>query len=235
MSGKPRRARLEAGASRRHAPVRGAAVLAVAALLLAGCGSADSAGSPPPVPEPDTTYSGVLSAAQAPAPEGFVPLNIEGVRINAPEGWEVDQGGGQLCMRPPGQSECGYGAIEVRPRAAERDPDTWPKKGDAFHKDDGWAADTSKCRSLTTAAAGDVGVRGAELNLIGDGLTTHADGLKSHYSTWMVTCENDDTFEVRLWFLPQSDVVVYAWSVDQQYEGVYLAVAESMDVTEYNN
>ncbi|TDQ53598.1 hypothetical protein [Actinorugispora endophytica] len=235
MSGKPGRARFEVGTPTRRAPVRAAAALAAVALLAAGCGGSDQASEIPSAPEPDTTYGGVVPAAQAPAPEGFTPFEIEGVRINAPEGWEVDQADGRLCMRPPGQSECGYGAIEVLPKAAERNPGNWPKKGDAFHQDGGWAADTSKCRSLNTAAAGDVGVVSAELALVGDGLTTHADGLKSHYSTWTVTCENNDTFEVRLWFLPQSDVAVYAWSVDQQYEGVYLAVAESMDVTEYNS
>ncbi len=48
-----------------------------------------------------------------------------------------------------------------------------------------------------------------------------------------MTCENDDTFEVRLWFLPESDVLVYVWSVDQRYDSLYLTIAESMDVTEY--
>ncbi|MEY9213628.1 hypothetical protein [Thermobifida halotolerans] len=233
MSGIPSRARFEA--PRRRPSVRAAAALAVASLAVTGCGGDSGSASTelPPVPEPEATYGGVLAAAEAPAPGGFTPLNIEGVKINAPEGWEVDQGDGVLCMRPPGQSACGYGAIEVRPKAAERHPENWPKKDSDFHKDDGWAADPTACRSLSTAEAGDVGIRESKLHLVGDGLTTHADGLKSHYSTWQVTCENDDVFEVRMWFLPESDVLVYAWSVDQRYDSLYLTVAESMDVTEY--
>ena len=38
---------------------------------------------------------------------------------------------------------------------------------------------------------------------------------------------------MRLWFLPESDVLVYVWSVDQRYDSLYLTIAESMDVTEY--
>jgi len=233
MSGIPSRSRFEA--PRRRLPVRLMAALAAGALAMTGCSDdSDSASSErPPVPEPEATYGGVLEAAEAPAPAGFTQLNIEGVKINAPQGWEVDHGEGMLCMRPPGQDTCGYGAVEVRPKAAQRHPDNWPKRDSSFHKDDGWAADPTTCRSLTTAEAGNVGIKESTLHLIGDGLTTHADGLKSHYSTWKVTCENDDTFEVRLWFLPESDVLVYVWSVDQRYDSLYLTIAESMDVTEY--
>ncbi|GLU46685.1 hypothetical protein [Nocardiopsis ansamitocini] len=234
MLGTPRRSRFRPQGRRTgtHSTVAAAAAAATV-LLVAGCGGGGDVPTGA-VPEPDATYGGLLPAAQAPAPEGFSSQNIEGVVIDAPEGWEVDQGDGQLCMRPPGQSDCGYGAIQVRPKAAERDSANWPKKGDAFNKDDGWAADTSACRSPNTAAAGEVGIKEARHQVVGNGLTTHADGLKSHYSVWSVTCDNDETFEVRMWFLPTSDVLVYAWSIDQRYEPVYLQVAESMDVTEYN-
>ncbi|GAB3208009.1 hypothetical protein GCM10027294_16920 [Marinactinospora endophytica] len=207
--------------------------LALLALLATGCGSGDEGAtlaSTEGGPTPEETYAGAVPAAQAPAPEGYDPVEIEGIRINAPRGWQVDQGDGQLCMRPPEQDSCGYGAVQVIPHVSQRDPASWPKKNDAFNKKDGWAADPSACRSLATAEAGDVGIKDAEHRA---DFTTHADGLKSNFSTWEVTCDNGDTFGVKLWFLPVSDVAVYAWSVDARYEDVYLEIAKSMDITEY--
>ncbi|GAA3750847.1 hypothetical protein GCM10022205_42440 [Spinactinospora alkalitolerans] len=216
---------------------RGLGAAAIAALVpaAAACGGADgTAAAPEGGPSPDSTYGGAMPAAQAPAPEGFTPVEIEGIKINAPEGWEVDDADGRLCMRPPGQAACAYGSLQVLPHVAERDPDKWPKKGDAFDKKNGWASDPTACRSLNTAEAGDVKVKEAEQQTLPDPFTTHADGLKSHHSAWTVTCENNDTFEVRLWFLPTSDVAVYVWSVDARYAAVYDEIATSMDVTEYN-
>ncbi|WP_159943032.1 MULTISPECIES: hypothetical protein [unclassified Nocardiopsis] len=177
--------------------------------------------------------SGILPAAEPPAPEEFNTQSIEGVSLTVPEDWKVQSEGGKLCVSPPGQAACAYGSVQLLPHAAERDPDNWPAKDDAFNKDDGWAADTGSCRSLNTSASGGIGVEGAELAV--SDFTEHADGLKSHHSVWRVTCVNDDTFEVRMWFLPVSDVLLYVWSADSQYSAVYDEIALSMDTTEYQS
>ncbi|WP_046468108.1 hypothetical protein [Allosalinactinospora lopnorensis] len=223
MSGTTGRARFTAGT-----PAFGAA--AFAALVLAGCGGGGGNG-------PDPAYSEAVPAAKPPAPDDLVAVDIAGVKIGAPEDWEVDKENNQLCLRPPGQNECGYGAVQVLPKAAKNDPKNWPKKGAAFDKPNGWASTPNECRSLNTTGENGVGVENAEQVQVGDeqGLATHADGLKSHHRAWEVTCENGDTFEVLLWYLPQSDVAVYAGSVDSQYRTTYDEIAESMDVTEYNS
>ncbi|NYI95794.1 hypothetical protein HNR12_002071 [Streptomonospora nanhaiensis] len=219
------------GSVRSSAAAAGAAVAALVLLTACGGGSGGSGGGP----EPESSYSAVVAAAEPPPAEGFTPVEVEGIKINAPKNWSVDNTGGTLCMRPPGQDGCGYGAIQVLPHVAENDPNKWPRK--QYDAANGWASTPDKCRSLTTAAAADVGVAGAEKVPVDDpqGLAQHADGLKSHHRVWEVTCQNDDTFEVRLWFLPQSDVAVYVWSVDAQYSTLYDEVAASMDVTAYND
>ncbi|GAA3758050.1 hypothetical protein [Salinactinospora qingdaonensis] len=227
MSGMPSRSRFKA-------PRLGFAAVALAALA-AGCsgsGAADAFSSEGG-PSPQQTYDGVVAAAKAPGPEGFVPTEIEGVKINAPEGWQVDDSGDSLCMRPPGQQNCDFGAVQVFPHAAQRHPANWPKKDDAFNQDNGWAAQPNACRSAGTARAGNVAVTASTQTT--QGFTTHADGLKSHHSVWQVECENGDTFEVRMWFLPKSDVVVYVWAVDPRYAEYYDQIAASMDVTAYNS
>ncbi|MFC7327770.1 hypothetical protein [Marinactinospora rubrisoli] len=227
MSGTP-------GRSRFKAFTPGLAALAAMLLAVTGCGgdSVDTAALEGG-PSPDATYGGAVPAVEAPAADELAPTDIEGVEIGVPDGWEASEADGMLCIRPPGQDECGYGAVQVRPHAAQRDDDNWPKRGDAFNQDDGWAARPDACRSLSTAEAGDVGIASATQDVAD--FTEHADGLKSHHSVWTVTCENDETFEVRLWFLPKSDVAVYVWSVDAQYAAVYDQIAASMDVTAYND
>ncbi|MBB4933665.1 hypothetical protein F4561_004485 [Lipingzhangella halophila] len=209
--------------------LRGAAFAALM-LIASGCGGGSGGDGP------EETYSGAVPAVEPSAPDDLVPVEVAGVKIGAPEDWEVDKDGG-LCMRPPNQDECGYGAIQVWPKAAENNPKKWPKKDAAYNKPDGWATEPTECRSLSTVDDTSVGVKEARQEDAGDeeGLVQHADGLKSHHRKWIVTCENDDTFEVRLWYLPQSDVAVYAGAVDARYSATYDAVAESMDVTEYNS
>ncbi len=224
MSGTTGRARSTTGTS----ILVGAAAVALA-FVASGCGG--SGGD-----SPDESYSGAVPGVDPPQPENLVTENVAGVKIGVPEGWEVDREGG-LCMRPPGQDECGYGAIEVWPSAAENNPQDWPKKDTAYNKPDGWATVPNECRSLNTTGEADVGIKDARQEEVGDadGLVEHADGLKSHHRKWIVTCENDDTFEVRLWYLPDSDVAVYAGAVDAQYSSTYDAVAESMNISEYNS
>lgn len=225
MSGTTGRARFATSTS-----ALGGATFVALMLLVSGCGS-DFGGD-----GPEETYSGAVPAAEPPAPDNLTTVNVAGVKIGAPEGWEVDKEGG-LCMRPPGQDQCGFGAIQVWPKAAENNPEDWPKKGNAYNKPNGWATFPNECRSLNTTGDEGVGVTDARQEDVGDeqGLVEHADGLKSHHRKWIVTCENNDTFEVRLWYLPKSDVAVYAGAVDPQYSTTYDAVAESMDVTEYNS
>ncbi|WP_345558901.1 hypothetical protein [Streptomonospora halophila] len=216
--------------SRRSRTVAAAAAAALA-LLASGCGGG-SGGSA--APSPDSTYSAVVAAAEPPSTAaGFSTVEIQGIRIGAPKNWSIDKTGGQLCMRPPGQDSCGYGAVKVIPHVAENDPNKWPKK--QYNNPDGWASDPASCRSLGTAASGGTGVTGAEQVDVDNpqGLTQHADGLKSHHRVWEVTCQNGDTFEVRLWFLPQSDIAVYAWSVDTRYSTLYDKIAESMNTDDY--
>lgn len=203
-----------------------AAAFAVVLLAATACG-----GEAATAPTPDSTYGGAVAAAEAPAPKGYRPAEIEGVKINVPEDWETEDKDGRLCMRPPGEDTCGFGSVEVLPHVAKNDPAKWPKKGNAFNKDEGWASAPGKCRSPGTLESGDVGVEKAKQET--GGFTTHADGLKSHHSVWTVTCANDDVFEVRLWFLPQSDVAVYVQSVDTRFTKVYDAIAKSMDISAY--
>lgn len=177
--------------------------------------------------------SGILPAGEAPAPEEFTTESIEGVSIQVPEGWQTQSEDGVLCVSPPGQEACAYGSVQLFPHAVERHPQEWPGKGEAFNKDEGWAADTGSCRSLNAASSGGIGVEGAEM--ADPAFTDHADGLTSHHSVWEVTCVNGDTFEVRMWFLPVSDVLLYVWSADSQYSSVYDEIALSMDTSEYES
>lgn len=194
----------------------------------AACGGGGAAADPP---TPESTYGGAVAAAEAPAPEGYEAARIEGVQINVPNDWKTEKADHRLCMRPPDQDGCGYGSLQVLPHAAKRDPAKWPKKGDAFRKKNGWASSPESCRSPGTFESGDIGIKSARKDT-GD-FTTHADGLKSNHTVWTVTCENGDTFEVRLWFLPVSDVVVYVPSADARYTKIYDEIAKSMDVSEY--
>jgi hypothetical protein len=88
-----------------------------------------------------------------------------------------------------------------------------------------------RCRSAESAGEGRERIE--DSNLSSEGFTDHADGRTSHASVWEVTCRNGEAFEVRLWYLPQSDVAAYVWSVDPQYDEVYDAIAASMDVDDY--
>ncbi|MBQ1084196.1 hypothetical protein [Nocardiopsis sp. B62] len=210
---------------------RVAAVAATALLALTACGSEDAPGEL----ELQRGESGMMPAIEPPGPEGFENADVMGVRIDTPDEWDVQNDGSELCMTPPGQSSCAYGSIQLVPKQADKHPQSWPKKDESFNDDDGWADDTGSCRSLNTAASGNIGVADASLETGAGSVFEHADGRKSHYSIWSVTCDNDDTFEVRMWFLPESDVLLYVWSVDAQYSAVYDEIAESMDTTEYRN
>ncbi|MBB6170387.1 hypothetical protein HNR23_000447 [Nocardiopsis mwathae] len=219
----------------RSFPALAAAVTALT-LVVAGCGGGDAPeeNGEASGPQPDETYSGVVAAAEAPAPDGFTAETFEKIRIDVPDGWATEESGDMLCMRPPGESECGYGSIQVLPKVAKNDPNKWPTKGTAYNKDGGWASETGTCRSLNTWEDGDVEAKQAKLqSWDGDGTVKLADDLKANHRVWTVTCENGDTFEVRLWLLPTSDVAVYAWSVDAQYAAVYDKVAESMNTEKY--
>lgn len=207
---------------------RAVAVAAAALLTLGACGSAG-----PEEIELERGESGMMPAIEPPGPEGFDSVEVGGVAIDAPDDWEVQSEGGQLCLTPPGQSACAYGSVRLVPKQAAGHPQSWPKKDDAFYDDNGWADDTSSCRSLNTAASGNIGVDGSTLTSGHGNVFEHADGLKSHHSIWNVTCANNDTFEVRMWFLPESDVLLYVWSVDAQYSALYDEIAASMDTTEY--
>ncbi|MBR8744812.1 hypothetical protein [Nocardiopsis sp. MG754419] len=209
---------------------RAAAVATMALLTLGACGS----GSPEEV-ELERGESGMMPAIDPPGPEGYEAVEVAGVSIEAPEDWEIQNEGGRACLTPPGQSACAYGSVELVPRQAAGHPDGWPKKDDAFHDDNGWADDTDGCRSLNTAASGNIGVESADLASETGNVFEHADGLKSHHSIWDVTCANGDSFEVRMWFLPESDVLLYVWSVDAQYDALYDEIAASMDTTEYRS
>lgn len=212
-------------------PARGGRVVAVAAaalLVLSAC-SGESSGEI----ELERGESGMMPAIEPPGPEGFDNAEVAGVKIDTPEDWDVQNEGGQLCMTPPGQSACAYGSVQLIPKQAESHPQSWPKKDDAFYEDDGWADNTDSCRSLNTAASGNIGVDSASLTTGHGNVFEHADTLKSHHSVWTVTCDNNDTFEVRMWFLPESDVLLYVWSADAQYSAVYDEIAASMDTTEY--
>ncbi|WP_017570108.1 hypothetical protein [Nocardiopsis halotolerans] len=207
-----------------------AATAAGALLLLTACSGGGGGGEAELV----LGESGVLPGAEAPAPENFATESIEGVSIKVPEGWQTQQQDGALCVSPPGEATCAYGSIRLVPHAAERHPENWPAEGEAYKQDDGWAHNPDTCRSLNAAASGGIGVETSEMTLT-NAFTDHADGLTSHHVVWGVTCANGDTFEVRMWFLPISDVMLYVWSADPQYSSVYDEIAVSMDTTEYQS
>ncbi|MBB6120765.1 hypothetical protein [Nocardiopsis algeriensis] len=216
------------GGRARGVRAAGAAAATASLLALAACSGGGSEGAEITL---ERGESGVMPGIEPPDPGEYAAQEIEGVSIEVPEGWQVQNEGGTLCVSPPGQDACGYGSVQLTPQASTRNPGEWPKKGDAFNKEDGWGADTGSCRSLNTAASGGIGVSGADLKVAD--FTQHADGLKSHHSVWEVTCANDDRFEVRMWFLPISDVLLYVWSVDSQYSAVYDEIALSMDTSGY--
>ena len=173
----------------------GVGAAAAAVLLTAGaCGQAEEI-------ELERGEGGMMPPVAPPEPEGFDTVEISGVSIEIPDGWEAQEENDSLCVTPPGQSDCAYGAIQLIPEAADRHPDDWPSKGDAFFDDDGWAGDTDSCRSLNTASSGNIGV----------------------------------SDEVRMWFLPISDILLYVWSVDAQYDQVYDEIAQSMDTTDHRD
>ena len=211
------------------ARVGAGAAVAVAVLALSAC----SGGSEGGAAELERGESGVMPALERPGPEGFTNTEIEGVTIDVPDDWETQTEGGSLCMTPPGQPACAYGSVRLAPHAAQGHPQDWPSRGEAFHDDNGWADNTDQCRSLNTAASGDIGVDSATITY--QDVFEHADGLKSNHTLWNVTCVNDDAFEVRMWFLPISDVLLYVWSADSQYDAVYDQIAASMDTSGYQD
>lgn len=200
------------------------ALLALGALTLialVGCGAQEGALAP----VPDESYEGVLPAsAQDPLADAEA-ATIEGIAVQVPASWSSSDHEGALCIQPPGRDGCRYGALLVYPHAAERQGNNWPS--DHFDRDNGWAAGQRQCR----AEGADGGVSGAQLET--QDFTDHADGLTSHHSVWQVNCENGDGFEVRLWYLPESDVAVYAWAVDPGHAEAYDEIARSMDTGEY--
>lgn len=203
------------------------AAVAAGVLVLSACGGgADGV-------ELERGESGVLPAVEPPESEDSEAVDVEGVTVEVPEGWEVEDEDGALCLTPPGQSACGFGSVRLEPHSADRHPDGWPLADESFHEDDGWADDTGSCRSLNSAESGNIGVEDATRSHTD--VFEHADALKSHHTVWDVTCVNDDTFEVRMWFLPESDVLLYVWSADAQYDEVYDEIAASMDTTAYQN
>ncbi|MDA2804332.1 hypothetical protein [Nocardiopsis suaedae] len=199
-------------------------------LLAAGCGGGgdgddggDGAGGAPSV---EGAYTDALPAASA----SLSGTSFEGVAIGMPEGWSRSDGNGRMCMDPPEGERCGYGSVQLYPKAAERHGGDWPAKGTAYNENDGWRGGDASCR-----APGAEGQKpgGAELTVGPPEVTEHADGLRSHHRVWEVECDGGASFEVRMWFLPDSDVMVYVPSVDPAYGPVYDQVAASMDVTEY--
>ncbi|MFV2197623.1 hypothetical protein [Nocardiopsis sp. LOL_012] len=207
-----------------------AGAAAAAVLVLGACAGGGSEGGTAGGAEMVLGQSGSMPPVAPSDMEVLVPTELSGIALGVPEEWEARQEGGALCVIPPGQPDCAYGSIRLVPHAAENHPQGWPGKDESFNDENGWAAAPDECRSLNTAASGSIGVREASLS---HGFFDHADTLTSHHSVWTVTCANDDTFEVRMWFLPLSDVLLYVWSADAQYGAVYDRIAESMDTTNY--
>ncbi|MEV2279075.1 hypothetical protein AB0I72_26175 [Nocardiopsis sp. NPDC049922] len=223
-----------AGRRRRTSAARTVAGVAAAAAALTVLAACSGGGGGDGGPEMALGDSGLMEGVAPPGPEGFTPVEVAGIAINAPDGWDVQNEGDSLCMTPPGQEACAYGSVQLVARAAANQPQGWPLEGEAYREDEGWAAAPDNCRSLNTAASGDIGVEGSTLSESGF-FEDHADGLTSHQAMWDVTCVNDETFRVRMWFLPISDVLLYVWSVDAQYEEVYTQIAASMDTSGYRD
>lgn len=193
---------------------------------------------PEDAPSPDSTFEDVMPATESPPPDGFDSVDFQGIRVDVPTDWAVDEGDEALCVGPPDQEECRFGAFLVLPQAAERNDEDWP--AEHFDDDDGWAAEPEECRSYGTATEPeDDAVPVDEADLATEDFGEHPapdhddDVRRSNYRAWSVTCDNDDTFEVRLWYLPQSDVAAYVWSVDEQYSSIYTTMAESMNIDDY--
>ncbi|WP_017559727.1 hypothetical protein [Nocardiopsis baichengensis] len=207
--------------------LRTAAAAAGVLLLAAGCGGGDGGdGGGEAAPSVEGAYTGAVPAASVP----LSGTEFEGVAIGMPEGWQRSDGQGRICMDPPEGERCGYGSVQLYPQAAERNGADWPAKGSAFNKADGWNGGGATCRAPDGEgqSPGD-----AEMTVGSPEVTEHADGLKSHHRVWEVSCDGGASFEVRMWFLPESDVMLYVPAVEPAYAQVYDQVAASMDVTEY--
>lgn len=210
--------------------LRTAAAAAGMLLLAAGCGGdggddgGDGGGGA--APSVEGAYTGAVPAASVP----LSGTEFEGVAIGMPEGWQRSDGQGRICMDPPEGERCGYGSVQLYPQAAERNADGWPAEGAAFNQAGGWNGGGATCR----APDGEGQSPGeAEMTVGSPEVTEHADGLRSHHRVWRVSCDGGASFEVRMWFLPESDVMLYVPAVEPAYAQVYDDVAASMDVTEY--
>lgn len=204
---------------------------AAAVLALSACGGG---GESLEDVELQAGEGGMMPPVAPAGEEGTTTVDVDGVSMEVPEDWEVQNEGGELCLTPPGQPACAYGSLQLLTGAADQHPQNWPLEGEDFAADDGWASNTDSCRSLNTAASGNIDVEGAELTNPGE-FFVHADDLKSHHAVWDVSCVNGDSFEVRMWFLPVSDVLLYVWSADPQHDEVYARAAESMDTTAHGD
>ncbi|GAB3498541.1 hypothetical protein [Nocardiopsis coralliicola] len=215
----------QTGRSGRWARGTGRAAAAAVLLLSAGACGADEEPEAPAA-EVDNSYAGVLPASDT----SYSPTEFHGITINVPKDWAASTGGNRLCLTPADGDDCGFGSVQVFADAAKHHDASWPKKGGAFDRENGWTHGKGECRA---PGAEGKAAKKAAFTVGKGGLSEHADGLKSHHRVWNVACDGDASFEVRMWYLPESDVLIYVPAADPAFGEVYDEVAASMDITEY--
>jgi eukaryotic-like serine/threonine-protein kinase len=181
------------------------------------------------------------SSAPAPSTAAPTPTGLRGSRIHnnsglsyvVPTGWTSTQstgmsGGADDCLTPQefDKSICGHGGLEIQTWAKGEQPDYdtptgWANYGDAGNLP-GCVSDTSG--DLTKAITADgVTVRG----------TRPVGGRTAVYREYRLQCRNGWSSTPRLWWLPQSGVLMETIELPDRYRDTVDAIARSIELTGY--
>lgn len=224
--------------SRRRTYLLGGAVAAAAAAVVAGLLVFLPSGSPPAhagsgqgSPRGGTP----TSSAAAPTPTGLVGSRIRdtsGLSLVVPTGWTSSQGSGEsgygACLTPQefDGAACGHGGLEIQSWAKGEQPgyDTptgWANYGDAGNLP-GCVSDTTG--DLTKAITADgVTVRG----------TRPVGGRTAVYREYRLQCRNGFSSTPRLWWLPQSGVLIETIELPDRYRATVDAIVRSIELSGY--
>jgi serine/threonine protein kinase len=195
------------------------------------------AGSGQASPSAETpTSSAPAPSTAAPAPTGLRGSRIHnnsGLSYVVPTGWTSTQstgesGGADDCLTPQefDKSICGHGGLEIQSWAKGEQPDYdtptgWANYGDAGNLP-GCVPDTSG--DLTKAITAD-GVTVRATRPVGDRTAV--------YREYRLQCRNGFSSTPRLWWLPQSGVLMETIELPDRYRDTVDAIARSIELTGY--
>jgi hypothetical protein len=201
-------------------------------LAHAGGGQASAGDGTPTTPAPFT-------AAPEPSTPAVGPTGLRGSRIHnnsglsfvVPAGWTSTQatgesGGDDDCLTPQefDKAICGHGGLEIQVWAKGEQPDYdtptgWANYGDAGNLP---ACVTDTSGDLTKAITADgVTVRGTRP--VGDRTAV--------YREYRLQCRNGFSSTPRLWWLPQSGVLLETIELPGRYRDTVDAIARSIELT----